>query len=218
LSIDRANTNFIQMSLQANTEGADIGQYAKNNTFDLQLESNTRPIVISVSADENLFAGNVQTSDFVDGAGAAVDPHSSTVVVGSQLFQVPLDVAVCSGGSLRVTNPYDTGPIRVDAWQAGQSLRFGQRIDAGTVVDLLELQYHSTTPIVRSMQKHLFDGEVELDGALNHDGSTVAFYGTTPISKASLDQQATTATTTRLRSELSALQNALSNLGLLTIT
>jgi ribonuclease HI len=46
----------------------------------------------------------------------------------------------------------------------------------------------------------------------------VGFYGTTPIAKVSLTQQATTKTTTQLRAELTALQNALHNLGLITIT
>ena len=31
--------------------------------------------------------------------------------------------------------------------------------------------------------KNYFGGEVELDGALNHDGSTVGFYGTAPVAK-----------------------------------
>lgn len=46
----------------------------------------------------------------------------------------------------------------------------------------------------------------------------IAFYGATPLAKVSLAQQATTRTTTQLRAELSALQNALHDLGLVTIT
>jgi hypothetical protein len=46
----------------------------------------------------------------------------------------------------------------------------------------------------------------------------IGFYGATPIAKASLTQQASTKTTTQLRAELTALQNALANLGLVTIT
>lgn len=45
----------------------------------------------------------------------------------------------------------------------------------------------------------------------------VGFYGTTPIAIKSLAQQ-TTKTTTQLRSELSALQNALASYGLITVT
>jgi hypothetical protein len=46
----------------------------------------------------------------------------------------------------------------------------------------------------------------------------IAFYGGTPLAKVSLTQQATTKTTTQLRAELTALQDALHNLGLVTIT
>ena len=52
----------------------------------------------------------------------------------------------------------------------------------------------------------------------NSTSDLVGFYGTAPIAKASLAQLATTATTTQLRAELSALQNALANLGLVTVT
>lgn len=58
------------------------------------------------------------------------------------------------------------------------------------------------------------------DGALFGLTSTnlIGFYGKTPIVQATLAQAATTATTTQLRAELSALQNALHNLGLIVIT
>ena len=46
----------------------------------------------------------------------------------------------------------------------------------------------------------------------------ISFYGATPIVKVSLTQLATTRTTTQLRAELTALQNALHNLGIVTIT
>ncbi len=46
----------------------------------------------------------------------------------------------------------------------------------------------------------------------------VGFFGATPIAQASLTQLASTKTTTQLRAELTALQNALHNLGLVVIT
>lgn len=48
--------------------------------------------------------------------------------------------------------------------------------------------------------------------------SQFGFYGSSGVTKASLTQLATTATTTQLRAELTALQGALHNLGLVTIT
>jgi hypothetical protein len=59
------------------------------------------------------------------------------------------------------------------------------------------------------------------DGTVMGRSSTekLGFYGTTtPLAKVSLTQLATTKTTTQLRAELTALQNALHNLGLVTIT
>ena len=52
----------------------------------------------------------------------------------------------------------------------------------------------------------------------NSTSDLVGFYGTAPIAKASLAQLASTKTSTQLRAELTALQGALHNLGLITIT
>lgn len=56
-----------------------------------------------------------------------------------------------------------------------------------------------------------------VDTLTHRSGGTVGFYGTTPISQKSVAQQ-TTKTTTQLRSELSALQNALASYGLISVT
>ena len=57
------------------------------------------------------------------------------------------------------------------------------------------------------------------EGVMLGNASTdlVGFYGTAPIAKATLAQQ-TTKTTTQLRAEVTALQNALVNLGLIAVT
>jgi hypothetical protein len=51
----------------------------------------------------------------------------------------------------------------------------------------------------------------------NASTDLVGFYGTAPIAKPSVTQT-TTATTTALRADIDALQTALSNLGLVTLT
>ena len=58
------------------------------------------------------------------------------------------------------------------------------------------------------------------DGAIFGRASTekIGFYGKAPLAQVSLTQQATTKTSTQLRAELTALQNALHNLGLIVIT
>lgn len=51
----------------------------------------------------------------------------------------------------------------------------------------------------------------------NSTSDLVGFYGTAPIAKPSVTQT-TTATTTSLRADVTRLQTALSNLGLITLT
>jgi hypothetical protein len=59
------------------------------------------------------------------------------------------------------------------------------------------------------------DDGAQLGGAAT---DKIGFYGATPVVKATLEQLASTRTTTQLRAELSALQNALASLGLITVT
>lgn len=51
----------------------------------------------------------------------------------------------------------------------------------------------------------------------NSSSDKVGFYGTAPVAKPSVTQQATS-TTTALRADLNSLMTALSNLGLVTLT
>lgn len=63
-------------------------------------------------------------------------------------------------------------------------------------------------------------GKSAPDGlVVGKSGEKIGFYGlATSIVKVSLTQLATTKTSTQLRAELTALQGALHNLGLITIT
>lgn len=54
----------------------------------------------------------------------------------------------------------------------------------------------STTATNTWTQKQTFSGEIEIDGALNHDGTTVGFYGVTPTTRPSAYTQ-TYSTTSR---------------------
>lgn len=64
--------------------------------------------------------------------------------------------------------------------------------------------------ITRSNRNTRFYAEVQLDGALNHDGSTIGFYGATPVSKP------TVFGSRGANEALYELLNALANLGLIT--
>jgi len=54
---------------------------------------------------------------------------------------------------------------------------------------------------------------IEIDGALNHDGSTIGFFGTTPVTKQTSNLTGTTVTT--LVTDLSALLQVLRNYGII---
>jgi hypothetical protein len=185
LFMDRANTNQIHMSLQANTEGADIQQYAKNNTLNLIPENNTRPIVLSTSADDNLFMGTVQPTDFVDSGGVQVNPHVTTCIVSSNNMQLPRELVLPTGGGLRLSNPYDSGPMRIRANDTyDQNLIIASHDAADTNFDIFGAMYHATAPSARVYENLLCSKEVEIDGALNHDGTTAGFMGATPVVQA----------------------------------
>lgn len=147
LSIDRANTNELHMSLQANTEGADVGEFAKNNLLYLVPESNTRPIVLNTNADENFFGGTVRATDFVNGAGAAVLPNVATTVISSNTLQFPRDVTFPSGGGLRFLNPYGATTLR---FRPGNTydvdLCMGSHDASDVNFDLFCAKYDATAP------------------------------------------------------------------------
>ena len=70
--------------------------------------------------------------------------------------------------------------------------------------------------IATSVENVTYNGS---DGAVMGASSSekIAFYGATPIVQATL-AQTTTITTTQLRAEITALQNALVNLGFIAVT
>ena len=53
--------------------------------------------------------------------------------------------------------------------------------------------------------------------AVGQSGDKLGFYGTTPIAVQTVTQQTGTQTATQLRAELTALQDALGSLGLITV-
>lgn len=152
LDVDRASTNAIHCSLQSNTTGANIGATGDKNLYDLISEGNTKPLIVNASNNNSLFAGNIVTGDFVNGAGAATPPPVTATVLSVYTFQPPRDITLPNGGGWRFTNPHDAGPMRLTAFQAGQSLRLGQRLAAGTVTDLVELSYDATAPFTTFLQ------------------------------------------------------------------
>jgi hypothetical protein len=69
--------------------------------------------------------------------------------------------------------------------------------------------------------KQTFLNEVEMDGALNHDGTTVGFFGTTPASQAAAIASPTApgvvyvqADAASLKTAIDAIRSALKNVGI----
>lgn len=88
---------------------------------------------------------------------------------------------------------------------AGSNFYIGTYTDAGA--------FNANAVIVnRSNSKMTLAGEIQIGGALNHDGSTIGFYGTTPATKP------TVAGSRGANEALYELLNALANLGLITNT
>ena len=216
LSINRANTNLIMMSLQANTEGADIGEFSKNNEFNFQLESNTRPIVIHTSANDNLFGGSVVTTDFVDSGGSQVSPHISNSVIGTATFQFPGDVMMPSSGIVRFKNPYSASVMRFRPEdEVDLDLRLASHDANDVVFDIFGAMYHATAPFGRMYENLLCSKEVEIDGALNHDGTTAGFMGAVPVVRAShiVDPSGGVIIDAESRTAINAILVVLENLG-----
>ena len=84
------------------------------------------------------------------------------------------DTAVARSLGLRQTNNDDYGfDFDLETVSVG-------RLDFYRVVNTSRTRVYS---INRGTGKWTFDSDVELDAALDHDGSTVGFYGTAPIAK-----------------------------------
>ena len=63
----------------------------------------------------------------------------------------------------------------------GAAGTMGTFVDAGAVT----LTYNTTTEFATKSGGVLISNELEIDGALNHDGSTVGLYGTAPAAQSS---------------------------------
>ena len=64
-------------------------------------------------------------------------------------------------------------------------------------------------------QKQTFSGEIEVDGALNHDGSTVGFFGVAPVTQRTANADTSGATLAALETEVNELKALLRAYGLL---
>lgn len=108
------------------------------------------------------------------------DPHEASAYFEDYLFRMITDLDAING----------------------ELNQLGLTIDADGETTLY---YNGTMELVTKSGGIRIDDELEIDGALNHDGSAVGFYGATPVS-----QQTSVAVTA------AAIHTALVNLGLIT--
>lgn len=95
------------------------------------------------------------------------------------------------GGTCTELNSFRSNPILSNGASTYTTVRHFYAAHTGgatigTQIGLdVELLTGTTTYAIRTAANRcLFGGEVEIDGALNHDGSTVGFFGVTPAARA----------------------------------
>lgn len=133
----------------------------------------------------------------VGGYIGAVSQAYGVNVVNTQLFGTTTNVTGINVGAL----PGSTSKIGVDiAALSGATTNIGVRIAKGNTYTLQLSDtdgtpasgitfgtdtnlYRSAADTLRTDDKLLVSGEIELDGDLNHDGSNIGFFGATPAAR-----------------------------------
>ena len=100
-----------------------------------------------------------------DGANVYTDADAISAVEGEATLALTGDVTIAANKGLTV----DTNTLHVDATN--------NRVGIGTTSPSQELDVSGDIRL---------SGEIEINGNLNHDGSNVGFYGTTPASQQSV--------------------------------
>ncbi|KKN83862.1 hypothetical protein LCGC14_0295150 [marine sediment metagenome] len=171
-------------------------------------------------------ADTLRTPDAVviDGAltGVSADLSGNINLVGDLTFDgeggvgAPASLTTEIKQSITGTTPNRAVTVYFDATSEGGTdniiFRFGRLSAAGASVLTQFLDGAAeAVRIDHTAKKLTVFGEVEIDGALNHDGSTVGFYGTAPIAK-----PAVTGARDNPEGALADLLTELANLGLIT--
>jgi len=169
------------------------------NGVDITVEDDAQyPLVAGSRADSG--PGVVDPNDVLLGIeargwdGAGYDPDGNNIrVLAAETFSATnhgtyMEFATTPTGSTaaatRMTIAAD-GKIGLGLTPTASRLQFtagtaaADGITFGTDTNL----YRSAANVLKTDDKLLVTGEIELDGAINHDGSTVGFFGATPASK-----------------------------------
>jgi hypothetical protein len=91
--------------------------------------------------------GTVQPTDFVDGAGAQVSPNVETSVLTSNTMQLRRQIAMPSGGALRLENPYSASSFTIrPADTVDIDLCLSNHDSADTKFDIFCAKYGASLP------------------------------------------------------------------------
>ena len=151
---------------------------------------------IRKSADDTRFKGTADTfprlqidhttGDMVLGSGSATNDvqlrraAAGTLSINGNAAESRADfynTSNAEGHRIRLATDVTAGESRIVVTRSsGAAFPLHILLDSAAKVKISTTQ----TEIV---DKLMADGEIEIDGALNHDGTTVGFYGTTPVTK-----------------------------------
>ncbi len=184
--VNMANITGIQM--QAGPSGASTGTITEAigvNAFGTNgTGTATVTTAISVKANTGSFLGPVTDSIGVkvqNGQYGGTTTNTTGLYIDSlpgSTSKIGIDVVGQSSATTNIgvriakSNTYSL-QLSSTAGDAASGITFG------TDTNL----YRSAADTLKTDDKLLIAGELELDGALNHDGSTVGFFGATPVSQ-----------------------------------
>lgn len=170
------------------TSDADVAAGVKSQRFGLRLEPTaTDAIVVGLTLKYNL------TAPLSDSSASALIITGPTDDAAAALLTLPNNRKVMFRNS--------TGtPVNGMQLTSAGSLTFGENPAVASMNFLAQTG-------VNFFAKLYTNGELEVDGALNHDGATAGFYGVVPVARASLTYSRTGehASTAALRVALAAL-------------
>lgn len=217
-SVDRKAT-IAQLRTQINTGNQTfLGNLLFTDaTYDIGASGATRPRDLFLSRNA-VVGGTLDSGVITSGTTAATSgqirlPNNTSVVWRNAANNGNIGLAVNAsdvfafGAGISCTTLTATGQLKTTVTMQQLALHYDTDNHlAVTVASDGATTYNATG----SGAKHLFSDTVELDGALDHDGSTAGFFGTAPTTKPTVTGDASGG------GDWTSLVEALANLGLVT--
>jgi hypothetical protein len=203
--------SILTLSAVTDDGAAHAGTGAVSIVLDTELDGGSVHISDIVYADGGLWANGSFTSPGIDDNANAVAitiDSSEFVGIGTTSPSFNLDIRASSGFPMLGVGKLGANEYMNFQWDVTNTMGLIQttsrayevRVDAS----LFKVHTNNTLRLtIANGGVATFASEVEIDGALNHDGSTVGFYGVTPASRPSAYTQ-TYSTATRTHAALTS--------------